>query len=349
MIRKLTLSAAGLALAASLGAAQPAAAAGELFLYNWSNYFPPELLTKFQEDTGIRVTLDVYDSNETMLAKLQAGASGYDIAVPSDYMVEAMIKQDLIERIDAAQLPNFKNVSAPHDKPWYDPERAYSAPYMWGTTGFSYDGARVPGKLEESWAVFFDPPAELEGQTVALNDEVELFKAAAMYLGIDPCTEDREDASRVYDLLAAQKPQLAMYQSDGTIERMIAKEVIMHMQWNGAAHRTRKGLPSLVYVYPKEGINLWSDNFVVLKDAPNKENAKIFIDWMLDPRNAAAASNFTGYMNAVPASAEFLDEDLRSDPAVVPPPGAEARFNENKQCSQENRDLRNRVWTRLRS
>lgn len=337
-----------LALALSLGGGQ-ARAEGELFLYNWSNYFPPDLLTKFEQDTGIKVTLDVYDSNETMLAKLQAGAAGYDVVVPSDYMVSIMISEGLAEKIDAGRMPNFKNVMAPHDAPPFDADRSYSAPYMWGTTGFSYDSARVPGgALEDTWKEFFEPREALRGQVVALNDEVELYNSAAYYLGVDKCTEDAAAAQKILDLLEAQKPHLKMYQSDGTIDRMASGEVIMHHQWNGAAHRTKKQRDSVVYVYPREGIGFWNDNFVVPKGAPNPENAKRFIDWMMDPENVAVASNFTGYMNAIKGSDKYLDESLKTDPAVNMPAEYASRLSPSKDCSKASRELRDRVWTKLK-
>jgi len=326
-----------------------AQAQGELFLYNWSNYIPPDLLSKFEEETGIKVNLDVYDSNETMLAKLQAGAAGYDVVVPSGYMVKIMIDEGLAERIDAGQMENFENVRAPHDAPGYDPERAYSAPYMWGTTGVTYDSARLDEPLPESWEPFFKPPEALQGQIAALNDQVELYNAAAYYVGVSKCTEDPDEAAQILELLEAQKPHLAMYQSDGTIDRMVAGEVIMHHQWNGASHRTKKQLPTAVYIYPEEGITVWGDNFVVPKGAPNLDNAKTFIDWMMAPENIAVASNFTGYMNAIAGSEEFLNEELKNDPAVNMPEEYTERLRPLEDCSAEARELRDRVWTRLKS
>ena len=342
-------AAALLAVAVTAAGAGPAGAK-ELFFYNWSNYFPPDLLKKFEAETGIRTTLDVYDSNETLLAKLQAGATGYDVVVPSDYMIPVMVRDGMLERIDAKAMPNFGNIAPNFLGLAFDPERAYTVPYMWGTTGFTYDSKRVPGgKLEESWKAFFEPPAALAGQIAALNDEVEMWNAAAYYLGIDKCTAKPEDGKRILDVLEAQKPAVATYNSDGTIERMIAGEVIMHQQWNGASHRTREKLPSAVYVYPKEGVSFWMDNFAVVKGAPHLEEAKTFIDWMLKPENMAAASNFTGYNNAVPASGQFLDAALRDDPAVIAPPEMEARFRPARDCGDDARELRNRVWTRLKS
>ncbi|MGK9231305.1 extracellular solute-binding protein [Inquilinus limosus] len=346
--RQLLLAA--VAAAGALTTASAAQAAGELYFYNWSNYYPPELLAKFEKETGIKVTLDVYDSNETLLAKLQAGAAGYDVVVPSDYMVDIMTKQGLLQEIGAAQMPNFKNVGAPHDKPWYDPERKYSAPYMWGTTGFSYDTAKVEGgKVDDSWWTVFNPDGPFKGRLAMLNDPVEVYKAASMYLGLDYCTESNEDAGKIFKLLEAQKPAVALYNSDGTIERMIAGEVVAHMQWNGAAHRTKEGRPTVAYIYPKEGVSFWADNFTIPKGARNVENAKTFIDWMMKPENIAAATNFTGYNNAVAASAEFMDAKLRDDPAVNTPQELLSRLVPAKNCSPAAVELRDRVWTRLKS
>lgn len=336
-----------LAAAASVGLGSGAANADELFLYNWANYIPPDLLERFEAETGISVTLDVYDSNESMLAKLQAGATGYDIVVPSGYMVRTMIAQDMAEEINASELPNFENVQEPHDSPPFDPESKYSAPYMWGTTGFAYDTARAPD-LEESWKEFFEPRDELKGQIVVLNDPVEAWNAAAYYLGFDKCTESSDEAQQILDVLEAQKPHLAMYSSSGTIDRMVAGEVIMHHMWNGAAHRAKEKRETVTYVYPKEGVDLWGDHFVVPKGAPNLENAKMFINWMMDPENAAAATNYTGYMNAIAGSGKYLDDSLKADPAVNMPEEYTDRLRPSKDCSKTARELRDKVWTRLK-
>jgi spermidine/putrescine transport system substrate-binding protein len=347
MSKRACAVAAALAVALAAGSS---AEARELFFYNWSNYYPPDLLKRFEAETGIRVTLDVYDSNETLLAKLQAGATGYDVVVPSDYMIPVMVRAGMLERIDARSMPNFRNVSPTFLGLPFDPERAYTVPYLWGTTGFTYDAKRVPGgALEDSWRSFFEPPEELRGQVAVLNDEVETWNAAAYYLGVDKCTSNPEDGRRILQVLEKQKPFVATYNSDGTIERMIAGEVILHHQWNGASHRTKEKLPSATYVYPREGVSFWMDNFAVPKGAPHLEEAKTFINWMLEPRNIAAASNFAAYNNAVPASAEFFDPGLRDDPAVNTPKELEARFRPAQDCGDAARELRNRVWTRLKS
>ena len=318
-------------------------------LYNWSNYIPPDLLKKYEADTGVRVNLDVYDSNESLLAKLQAGATGYDVIVPSDYMVKIMIDEKILEPINASKLSNWKNVQGFSTKPPFDVARAYSAPYMWGVTGFTYDSARVPGgKLDDSWKSFFEPPEALRGQIVALNDPTEMWNAATIYLKIDQCTTVASNAERVLALLEKQKPFLAAYNSDGTIERMQAGEVIMHHQWNGAAHRTKEKLKTGVFVYPREGIPFWNDNFAVPKTAKNKAEAIKFINWMMTPEAIAIASNYTGYNNSIKGADKFFDAALKTDPAVNTPANMTNRFRANKLCSSANIALRDKVWTRLK-
>jgi len=321
----------------------------QLLLYSWANYVPPDLLKRFETETGIKVTTDVYDSNDAMLAKLRAGGGGYDIVVPTNSVLATMIKSDLLLKVDAGKLPNFKNVAAPHDHPAADSNREYSVPYLWGSTGFTYEADKVPGgKLTESWKEFFEPRPELSGKIAALNDQGEMFSAAAIYLGLDTCTENPADAQRVLDLLEKQKPHIKIYSSTGTIDRVATGEVVMHQQWNGASHRSRAKLPTATFVFPTEGMNLWGDNFAVPKGAPNVESAKVFLNWMMDPKNAAEATNFGGYNNAIKGSDAFMKPELRDNPAIVPPEALQSRFRPVKDCSAKARELRDGVWTRLR-
>ncbi|MBI3907775.1 MAG: extracellular solute-binding protein, partial [Pseudomonas fluorescens] len=184
----------------------------ELFFYNWTDYYPVELLAKFEKETGIKVTMDGYDSNETLLAKLQAGGAAYDVIVPSQSIMRTLINQDLLLEIDASALPNFQYVKPAFRDPSFDPGRKFSAPYLWGTTGFSYDSARVPGgKLDDSWKEFFEPRKELQGQLAALDTSSSVINAASHYLNVDECSENPQDAKRILELLQKQKPFLKMY------------------------------------------------------------------------------------------------------------------------------------------
>jgi spermidine/putrescine transport system substrate-binding protein len=336
-----------LLLAASVHA--PSHAQGkELLLFNWSNYISPDLLKKFQAETGIKVTLDTYDTNESMMAKLQAGGGGYDVVVPTGPTLQTMIRDGLVQKIDADKMPNFRNVRKPFDNPNFDPGRLYSVPYMWGTTGLAYDSAKVPGgKMSDSWKELFEPQPEFVGKIGMLTEVGDVISAAAFYLGFDVCTANPAEGQKILDLLEKQKPAVKVYSSEGTADRLGNGDVAMQLIWNGAFHRAHKKLPSLVYIYPKEGVGLWGDNLAVPKGAPHVENAKLFLNFMMDPKNAAEASNFTGYNNAINGSDAYLDPSLRDDPAVNTPEDMVSRLHPGHECSKAALDMRQKIWTRL--
>ncbi|MNZ71127.1 Putrescine-binding periplasmic protein precursor [compost metagenome] len=176
----------------------------------------------------------------------------------------------------------------------------------------------------------------------------DLWPPATYLAGVDECTEDPKQAEKILDLLLKQKPMLAMYNSDGTIERMAAGEVSMHQQWNGAFHRAHAQRASLVYVYPKEGIRLFIDNFAIPKDAANVKEAHAFINWMLLPENIAAASNFAKYNNAIEGSEKFMEKELFDDPAINTPADKLDRLKAFQLCSPKSMALRAKVWTKLK-
>lgn len=347
-MRRIILNLCLAALCACTLVAPALAQSKELHLFNWSNYMSPDLLKRFEAETGIKVTLDTYDSNETMLAKLQAGGGGYDVVVPSGPTLQAMIRDGLLLQTDASQMSNFKNVRTPFDKPVFDPQRAYSVPYMWGVTAIAYDSAKLPGaKLDDTWKELFEPRPEFAGKVGMLKDMGEVFLAAAYYLGFDGCTSDAAQGQKILELLEKQKPAVKVYNSEGTVDRVSSGEVAMQLMWNGSFHRAHKKLATLVYVYPREGLNLWGDNLAIPKGAKNVENAKAFLNWMMDPKNAAEASNYTGYNNGIAGSDKFLDASLRDDPAVNPPEEMVTRFRPSHECPKQSLDLREKIWTRL--
>jgi len=319
-----------------------------LYFYNWTDYYPVELLAKFEAETGIKVILDGYDSNETLLAKLQAGGAAYDVIVPSDYVVPGMIADGLLMKIDAPSLANFTNVKEAFTNPDFDPGRQYTAPYLWGTTGIAYDSAQVPGgELEQSWKVFFEPAPELEGKIAALDISSELILAASLYLGIPQCTESNDDAKRILELLEAQKPKLKLYSADSTVDRMASGEVAMHQLWNGATARATAQRDTIRYIYPVEGTPMFRDNFAVPVNAPHPENAKIFINWMMAPENAAAVSNAIAYANAI-KSDEYLSDQWRTMDAINMPDAYADRLVPTQDCSPAARELQDKIWTRLK-
>ncbi len=340
------------AAAATAAAADfPGSGSGEVQLYNWTDYIDPKVLETFSKETGIKVVLSTYDSNETLLAKLQAGGTGYDVIVPSDYMVKQMIELGLLQEVKPSSFPNGQNIKSNFLDVYFDNGRNYTAPYMYGTTGISVDTTAVKSP-PKSWADFFAVPEEASGKLGILNDQVEVIHAGLRAVGAKPCSENVADYEKVQTLLKDFKPKVQVINSDGVIDRMGSGEQVMHMQWNGATHRSKLQKSTIAYIYPSDGMTLWQDNFAIPKGAKNVDNAKIFINWMMDPKHIAAATNFVGYDNGIAGSGDFFDQALKDDPAVLIP--AEVASSATPPapvpaCAQAAVDLYDKVWTSFKS
>lgn len=333
-------------MAASAAAfATCASAEGELKLYNWSDYMPQSLVDKFSQEYDVAVTQDSYDSNETLLAKLQSGVKGYDIAVPGDYMVAIMISEGLLENIEANTMSNFGNIKPDLIDVYFDPGRNYSIPYQFGTTSFSVNTDAYHGDIN-SWSMVFDPPEELKGRINVFRDVNDVINAGLRYLGYPVCNSNREQLSELNDLLLASKPNWLSIASDGAREVLVSGDADVGMIWNGMGLRAREELPSLQFAYPREGMTIWADNMVVLKDAPNLENAKLFMNFMLEPENAAALTNFASYTAGVVGAEPFLDKKFNGALEMNPPEGAPTpEFV--PPCDPEIVQLYDRIWTNL--
>lgn len=321
-----------------------AQAQGKLFLYNWSDYTAPALISKFEKETGIKVTLDTYDSNETLLAKLKQGGSGYDIVVPSHNFVDIFIKEGLLRKINASNLPAYNNIEKRWRSPPWDNRNAYTVPWQWGTTSFAVDTETYAGDID-TYATLFTPPAELRGKIGMFKTQDDAIPMAQIYLGIPLCSEHPGDMKRVYKLLAKQKPQVKVYSTDGVKERLVSGDVAAHMIWNGYAMRSRGEKSSLAYAYPKEGVLSWFDSLAVPKGAKNPANALRFIAFMLQPENAAIQSNFANYANGIAGSAKFMNAELKAAPEVNMPTTATSVFS--KSCSEKAIKLADQAWTKL--
>ncbi len=333
---------------AAIGAAlmsTTAHAAGELKIYNWSDYMPQALIDKFSKQFDVKVTQDSYDSNETLLSKLKSGVKGYDLAVPGDYMVAIMIKEDLLEKIEANQLPNFPKVKKDLVDVYFDKGRSYSIPYQFGTTGFMVDTNVYKGDIN-TLAILFDTPAELKGKVNVFRDVNDVINAALRYLGYPTCNSNKEQLSKVNDLLLKSKPNWLSIASDGAREMLISGDAAAGMIWNGMGLRARTEKASLQFAYPKEGMTAWADNMVVLKGAPNIENAKLFMNFMLEPENAAALTNFASYTAGVEGTEPFLDKKFIGAPEMNPPSGA-PKPEFVPPCDPEVVKLYDRIWTNL--
>jgi spermidine/putrescine transport system substrate-binding protein len=320
-------------------------AQGELFIYNWSDYTSPELIEKFEAETGIKVTLDIYDSNETLLAKMKSGATGFDIIVPSHSFIPIFINEGLLEPVNASELPGYDNIDPRWQSPEWDPGNVYTVPWQWGTTSFAVNTKMFPDGVD-SLQTLFEPPANVQGRVGMFNHPEDPIQLALAYFGYPLCSESTDEMRQVQDLLLAQKPFVKVYNSETLSDQLVAGEIDMASMWNGATMRARLQNPDIRYIYPKEGVLGWMDNLAVAKGAPNKENALKFMEFMLQPENAGLESNFSRYSNAIIGSEAFMDEELSTAPEVVPPPDVNIIFS--SACPEGAIQLSDRVWTKLK-
>jgi spermidine/putrescine transport system substrate-binding protein len=321
-----------------------AKAEGELFFYNWTEYTPPELIEKFEKETGIKVTVDTYDSNETLLAKLQAGATGYDLVVPSQNFVPIMINEGLIQKVGVHSLPNFKNLKEKWKFPEWDPEQEYSAPWQWGTTSFSYNSELYPGQ-GESLKEFFEPADDVQGRLSVFQTPDEVISLANIYLGLPFCSEDATEMKKIQDLLVKQKEAVVAYNSETMSDLLTSGEAIMTNHWSGFSRLGRLTGAPIVYAYPKEGVVGWYDSLVVPTSAKNVENAKTFINFMMDPVNMAMLTENQGYGDAVEGTEAYYSDELKSSPEINPPSDLNVFFAPT--CSPKAQSLIDKVWTKV--
>ena len=325
-------------------AAGTAAAKGDLFLYNWTDYTAPDLIKKFEAETGISVTLDTFDSNETLLAKLQSGGTNYDIVVPSHNFVEILVSEGLLQPINASKLAGYGNLKASFTSPIWDENNTYTVPWQWGTTSFTVNTDVFGGDIN-TYEILFRPPSELQGKIAMFKSQDEVISMALIALGLPLCNENPADMQKVLDLLQSQKPHVKTYNSDGILERLISGDVAVHQNWNGYSIRAREENAAMRYAFPKEGVIAWADNIAVPVGAPNYDNAIKFIEFLLKPENIAVQSNFAGYSNGIEGSEAFMSEKLKTAHELSPPEGTPLVFSHT--CSPKSIDLQNRVWTTL--
>ncbi|WP_339454089.1 ABC transporter substrate-binding protein [Pseudomonas sp. EA_5y_Pfl2_R50] len=321
-------------------------AAEKLNVVSWSGYFSPEILARFQKQTGIEVTVDSYDSNETLLAKLKQGGAGYDVAIPSHQFVPILIKENLLERFDPVKEPYYASVVDNLKKPSWDPEGAYSVPFIWGTTSVVLDSARYKGPAD-SYKVLYEPPAELQGRINMFDSVSEMVDMASLYLNIPLCSEDPKQMQQVLTLLKAQKPFVKTYSSKaGSIrENLASGEIDMSMFWGGSSMRAREMKPTLKYLYPKEGVLAWVDNMVIPAGSKNPANAKAFIAFLSQPENSAMTQNFLKHQSPIKGVEPFLDATLKDAPELHIPEATHVVFS--KTCGEGAIRLADRLWTNL--
>ena len=327
----------------ALGGVLPAWADGVLNILNYPDYLPPALTEKFEKDTGIQLVLTPIDSNETLLAKLQTGTAGYDAAVATDYMVDILRKEGLIQEAGIKDLAHFGNLLPMFHSAYYDPDNGFALPYQYGSTSIMVDAAVLPD-APSSLSLIFEPPAEAVGRINVHRDMHDVSNAALRYLDYPRCNSNPEQLRAVNDLLMQIKPTIRSVNSAGTVDLLASGDVVVSQIWSGAGLRARRERESLQYIYTEEGYTGWVDSLVMVSGAENSENVRIFMDWLLLPENSAALTNHAGYGSPVNGAAEFLSDELRNSPETNPPEGSVApEFVPN--CSPEVIALYDRIWT----
>ncbi|MCF2869469.1 extracellular solute-binding protein [Octadecabacter sp. G9-8] len=342
-MKLLTSSAMALALLANTAAAE-----GELVIYHWFEYIPAELLEKFTAETGITVTMDTFDSNEAMLASLKAGGMGtYDVAVPTDYMVSIMAGEGLLDTIADGELANKGNIAPEWADPSFDPGRAHSIPYQWGSTSFAVNTDDYDGDINTT-DLLFNPPAELSGKINMLDSQGEVLAMASIHMGIPQCSTDRDELQALNDMLQEAKTHWASFNSDTAREVLVSGDVSVGMIFDGFSAKAREDRASITYAFPTQGYVVWMDSVVLLNDAPNRDSAIAFMDFMLEPENIAAVSNYARYGLGVTGAEEYLDPELATLPESNPPETAgEGSFI--AVCDEQTQAVYDQIWTNLKN
>jgi spermidine/putrescine transport system substrate-binding protein len=315
-----------------------------LHYFTWSDYVGPEILAEFERREQVRVVVDVFSSNEELLAKLQSGATGYDVAVPSDFMVAIAMQLGLLEELDHTAIPNAERLNAHLQNLPFDPTRRYSVPYLWGTVGIGYD-SDVIKTPPESWAILWDH--RYKGRISMLNDQREVFGATLRWMGHSLNSTDRAAIEAAKSKLIEQKPLVKTYTSDHYDQLLATGEVVLAHGWGGPIARAMRERPSIRYVVPKEGGTVWADCLVVLKTAPHKDLAMRFINYLLDPEIAARTSERLLFAAAPAVVTDLVPPGVRANPAVYPPDEVLNRLEWLKDVGEAIRAY-DRAWTELK-
>lgn len=351
----------------SLTLAATAVQANEVRVYNWSDYIAEDTLERFTAETGIRVTYDVYNSNEVLEAALLSGRSGYDVVVPSNHYLTRQISAGVYLELDHDLIPNMVNLNPDlmDDLEYVDPGSTYSIPYMWGTNGIGYNVERVHEILGDdapvdSWALIFDPEISSAlnqgGCGISVLDSGdEMLSPAMAYLGLSPLSEEREDLEAAGELIAAVRDNITYFHSSRYISDLANGDICVAAGYSGdifqAADRAKEAGRdfTIQYTIPKEGAALWFDMMAIPADAPNPENAHAFINFILEPEIAASITEYVVYANPNLAANEFLDPEILNDPAVYP----DQEVMDSLYIAEEKplavQRMRTRIWNRVKS
>jgi putrescine transport system substrate-binding protein len=339
-------------------------AAGGVNVYNWSDYVHPEVIQKFTSETGIEVRYDTFDSNDLLETKLLAGKSGYDVVVPTGYFLERQIKAGVFQKLDKSKLTNMGNVwpDIARRLAAYDPGNQFAVNYMWGTTGIGYNVRKAKEVLGDtpvdSWDIVFKPEliSKFKDCGVHMLDAADDILAAALhYLKLDPNTKNEKDMQRAADLVAQIRPNVRKFHSSEYLNALASGEICLVVGWSGDIKQAQKRATEakngveIGYAIPKEGAQMFFDNFAIPADAKNVEQAHAFINFMLRPDIAAMNSNFLGYANGNLASQKSIAPEVLHDRTVYPDEATMQKLYTITARDQKMQRFMNRQWTRIKT
>lgn len=354
----------GLLLAFMVPAVALAAEERILNIYNWADYIGPDTIADFEREFGIEVNYDLYDATAVVEAKLLAGSTGYDLVLQALRFSTRLIPAGIFRPLDHGQIPLWSNLD-----PWaldmmarYDPGNRYAAPYMWGTTGFTYNVdmvlERMPDAPVDSAAMLFDPAvaSHFADCGISLLDESStVIPLVMLYLGHDPHSMQPGHIAEAESVLKSVRPYIRYISSAKALVDLPSKNICIAMTWSGdytqaQARANEVGADvRLAYTVPKEGTLIWFDSLLIPSDAPHPGNAHLFLNFLMRPEVIAAVSNSIGYANANLASMPFLDPGLASDPAAYPPMASRELWQADRLFDPKSERVRTRAWSRVKT
>ncbi|HAA25717.1 MAG TPA: spermidine/putrescine ABC transporter substrate-binding protein [Ruminiclostridium sp.] len=290
-----------------------------LNVYNWGDYIDKSLIAKFEKETGIKINYEMFETNEHMMAKLETGGTNYDLIFPSDYLIEEMIKKDMLQKIDFNNIPNFKYIDDRFKGLDYDPNNEYTVPYFWGTLGILYNTDMVDEPVN-SWDILWDE--KYAGKILMLDSMRDTIGVALKRLGYSVNSTDPKEIEEAKNSLIEQKKLVNGYYVDEIVDMMINGDAAIALNWSGAAMEIYwQDVDYIEYAVPEEGANLWFDCMVIPKTSRNKKEAEMFINFLLDPENAYQNTEFVGYSTPNKAALEMMmteNPEVMDLPAYLP-------------------------------
>lgn len=323
-----------------------------VYVYNWGEYIDPEVLRLFEAETGIRVVYDEFETNEIMFPRVAAGTTRYDLVCPSDYMIQKMIQNDLLQPLDREKLPNasaYIGREYLQQSEEFDPGNLYSIPYCWGTVGILYNTGLIdPADTVSSWDILWDSKYK---DNLLMQDSVrDAFMIPLMRNGCDINTTDRAELEAALEALKIQKPLVQAYVIDEVRDKMIAGEAALGVIYSGEALYTRGENPDLDYVIPEEGTNVWIDSWVIPKNAQHADHAHLFLDFLCRPDIALMNFNYINYATPNTAARALIEEeDVRNSPILFPDLSAYHNLQTYTYLGEEMDKYYNDLWIRLKA